>query len=54
MGMEWDPDGDAERRKEGRARWWLTIAIVVAVLGYGVKLIYEYRLEKARKEAMFR
>jgi hypothetical protein len=52
--MEWDPEGDAERRKEGRARWWLTIAIVLFVLGYGVKLVYEYKLRKAREEAMFR
>ena len=54
MGLEWDPEGDAERRKDGRARWWLTIVIVVGVLGYIGKLVYQYQVEKERKEARFR
>jgi hypothetical protein len=43
MGLEWDPEG-----------WWLTIVVVIAALGFIGKLVYQYQLEKARKEAMFR
>jgi hypothetical protein len=46
MGMDWDPDGDAERSKEGRARLWLTIAIVAAILGFAVKQIYQWQAKK--------
>jgi len=43
MGMEWDPDGDAERSKEGRPRLWLTIAIVVAIAAFAAKQIYKWQ-----------
>jgi len=54
MGLEWDPEGDAERRRESRLRWWLTIVIVVAALGYIGKMAYRWHLEKERHDAMFR
>ena len=54
MGLEWDPEGDAERRGENRARWWLTITVVLAILGIGTKLVYDYHVEKERREAMVR
>lgn len=52
MGMDWDPEGDAERSKENRARWWLTIAIVLGVLGFLGKKIYEWQQEKQRDEIL--
>jgi len=49
MGMDWDPEGDAERSKEGRARWWLTIVVVLGVLGFVAKQIYQWQQAKARE-----
>lgn len=53
MGLEWDPDGDAERRKESRARMWLTIAIVLAVLGYIGRWLYQEH-QRAKQEQIQR
>ena len=53
MGMDWDPEADAEQRKAGRARWWLTIGIVVVVLGYIGKAAYSVQADKERRDAMF-
>jgi len=52
MGMEWDPDGDAERSKEGRARLWLTIAIVVAIGAFAAKQVYKWQQAKHHSEMM--
>lgn len=52
MGIEWDPDGDAERRKEGRARLWLTITIVAAPGAFAVKQVYQWRQAKQREAIM--
>lgn len=49
MGMEWDPDGDAERRKENRGRMWLTIAIVLAILGGIGNMLYNKHKENERE-----
>lgn len=52
MGMEWDPDGDAERSKDNRARYWLTAAIVLAILGFIAKHLYEAHLRSEREREM--
>ncbi len=52
MGMEWDPEGDAERGKESRARLWLTIGIVVAIAAFAAKQIYQWQQDKQRREGM--
>jgi hypothetical protein len=52
MGMDWDPEGDAERSKENRGRWYLTIAIVLGLLGYLGKQIYHWHQEKQRDEIL--
>lgn len=49
MGMEWDPEGDAERRKENRARLWTTIAIVAAILGLIGNMLYKKHKEAERE-----
>ena len=46
MGMEWDPEGDAVRSKESRARLWLTIAIAA----FAVRKIYQWQQENQRRE----
>ncbi len=46
MGMEWDPEGDAVRRKENRARM---IAAIGAVLAIGVFVVRHFA-EQARRE----
>ncbi len=50
--MEWDPEGDAGRAKEGRARLWLTLGIVIAIAAFAVKQIYQWQQGKQRREAM--
>jgi hypothetical protein len=52
MGLEWDPDGDAERSKESRKRLFLTIAIVLAILGFVAKKLYERDQQQQRDREM--
>lgn len=49
MGLEWDPDGDSERRKETRKRLVLTAVIVLAILGYVGKVLYHNHKEAERE-----
>ena len=51
--MEWDPDGDAERRKENRSRMIVTVLIVVAILGYIGRWLY-LEHERAEQERVLR
>ena len=52
MGMDWDPEGDAERRKENRNRLWLTIAIVVGLLGVIGNMLYKKHQESEREREL--
>lgn len=52
MGMEWDPDGDAERSKESRTRLWLTIGIMLAIAAFAAKQIYKWQQEKRQRAVM--
>jgi len=40
------------RGKEGRARLWLTIAIVVAIAAFAAKQIYKWQQAKHHSEMM--
>lgn len=39
MGFDWDPEGDAEARRQTRKRWLLAGAITLLVLGYLLKTV---------------
>ena len=52
MGLEWDPEGDRERSREGRARLWTTIAIVVGIGVFGVSKLSRYQQEKQRQREL--
>lgn len=52
MGLEWDPEGDRERGRENRARLYMTIAVVVGILGFAASKLVRYQEEKKRERDM--
>ena len=53
MGMDWDPEGDAERGRDNRKKWLLVIAIVLGIFGFVGKQLYE-RHERQQREDQLR
>ena len=39
MGFDWDPEADADARKQTRNRWLLAGALTLVVLGYLLKTV---------------
>ena len=50
MGMEWDPEGDAERRKDSRKRWLLTLAVLGGIAMVTKNVVSSYLRERERKQ----
>ena len=52
MGMDWDPEGDAERRRESWKRWMLVLAICGGIGLFIFNLVSKHMEEKARERQM--
>lgn len=53
MGLDWDPDGDADRRKDVRKRLLLTAMIVLGILGFVGRYLYQQH-QVAERERQLR
>jgi len=52
MGLEWDPEGDRERSREGRSRLWTTIAIVAGIGVFGVSRLARHQQEQQHQREL--
>jgi hypothetical protein len=53
MSMDWDPENDAQVRRDRIRNWLLVAAVTAAVIGLIVKAALWYEREKAEKRARF-
>ena len=52
MGMDWDPEGDAETRRATRIKWAIVIGVVAAILGVVGSMVHRRMKEKEREDVI--
>ena len=52
MGMDWDPEGDDQRKRESHKRWLVTLAVLGGIALVSYNFISQYMRERERERRL--